>query len=139
MFIDIRDGQRYKAVRMPDNKRWMAENVNYKTLNGSVCYGSLNDQANCSDGYGRLYSGNVMTQACPPGWSLPTDDDWTLMLDSVEKLEGGVANHGTKGVSNGTKAAAALKANVSGQNGIDSYGFSVLFAGYCDATVCSNR
>ena len=125
-FTDTRDGQRYKAVRMPDERRWMAENLNFKTPTGSLCYNDLNDQVSCNNGYGRLYDYVAAQTACPPGWKLPTSNEWATMLNAVEKLEWGLANHETGG---GSKAGSALKANTWSQNGLDIYGFSVLFAG----------
>ena len=48
IFVDPRDGQKYKTVRMPDGKWWMAENLNYKTPTGSLCLGIGDYQADCT-------------------------------------------------------------------------------------------
>ena len=57
----------------------MAENLNYNAP-GSVCYG--NDQQNC-DIFGRLYDHATALAACPEGWRLPFDSEWTLLISSL--------------------------------------------------------
>jgi len=93
-FIDARDGQTYKWVRLKDDKKWMAQNLNYESAN-TWCYGD--DLANC-DKYGRLYTWQAANIACPKGWRLPTDKEWWAMASyygkaynsysSQEKMEG---------------------------------------------------
>lgn len=94
IFMDMRDGQSYKWVRLKDDKKWMAQNLNYET-EGTFCYD--NDLANCQE-YGRLYTWKAANNACPAGWRLPTDDDWWAMASyygnaansysDKEKMEG---------------------------------------------------
>jgi uncharacterized protein (TIGR02145 family) len=73
-FADPRDGQVYRTVRL-SGRWWMAQNFNYDTL-GSYCYGS--DYKNCET-YGRLYTITTAKNASPPGWHLPTDDEWRTL------------------------------------------------------------
>lgn len=75
-FTDPRDGKKYKTVKMPDGKTWMAENLNYN-MSGSVCYD--NDASNCNK-YGRLYTWEAAMKACPSGWHLPSKGDFDTML-----------------------------------------------------------
>ncbi|MDR3013732.1 MAG: hypothetical protein LBU70_11105 [Chitinispirillales bacterium] len=95
-FVDPRDGQSYLMARI-GNQTWMAENLNYAAA-GSWCYDD--DPANC-DLYGRLYdwatvmglpsSCNDIECAnqiqsphqgiCPPGWHVPTDAEWTALVN----------------------------------------------------------
>ena len=110
---DSRDGKTYKTVQIGEQV-WMAENLNY-AAEGSMCYGD--DESNCAK-YGRLYNWETAMKACPAGWHLSSDAEWTA-------LENGVV---------GTSAAAGriLKSQTgwtSNGNGTDEYGFSALPGG----------
>jgi uncharacterized protein (TIGR02145 family) len=107
-FVDSRDGQRYRFVRI-GNRVWMAENLNYKTGNSS-CYN--NNPSNC-DKYGRLYNWNTAKNACPSGWRLPTSEEWWRELQPA--------------VGGYKIAAQVLKSKSMG--GTDDFGFSALPGG----------
>jgi uncharacterized protein (TIGR02145 family) len=108
---DSRDGKTYKTVKI-GSQTWMAENLNFEA-SGSACYD--NNSSNC-DAYGRLYNWNAAMSACPSGWRLPSDTEWTVLTDFVG------ANAGTK-----LKAASGW---FGGGNGTDDFGFSALLGGY---------
>ena len=112
-FKDSRDGKTYKTVKVGD-KTWMAENLNF-AAKGSACY--ENKDANCTK-YGRMYNWNTAVKACPAGFHLPSDDEWTALVDyaDVEK------NAGKK-----LKSKAGWN---EGGNGTDDYGWSALPGGY---------
>jgi len=113
MFIDGRDGQRYKMVRIGANT-WMGQNLNYQPSAGnSSCYGNTNSSC---DTYGRLYDWNTAKTACPTGWRLPDTADWNRLVI----------------VAGGTVAGKALKAVVgwnNNGNGTDTKEFSALPGG----------
>jgi len=113
-FTDSRDGKAYNTVKI-GNQMWMAENLKYRTSSGSWCYG--NDSSNC-DKYGRLYDWNTAMTACPSGWHLSTDQEWSNLITAV-------------GSSAGTKLKAAIGWDKNGDNGnnTDDYGFSALPGG----------
>jgi uncharacterized protein (TIGR02145 family) len=141
-FTDKRDGRIYKAVKMPDGKTWMAENLNYDTANtvGSWCYN--NADSNCVK-YGRLYNWNTamggslsstanpsgVQGVCPAGWHLPSRAEW----GGLAKVAGGIGTYSASGT-----AGKALKStsgwndyyNGASGNGTDSLGFSALPGGY---------
>jgi uncharacterized protein (TIGR02145 family) len=106
-FVDKRDKQKYRIVKI-GSQIWMAENLNYN-IKGSKC---------CNKEYGRLYDWKAAKMAIPPGWRLPTDDDWKTLANSA----GGIDEAGNK-----------LKAKHSwtNGNGTDDYKFSALPGGDC--------
>src|ERR1700756_4772515 len=71
-FKDERDGQTYKTVTL-GKQTWMAQNLNFKTTDGSYYY---NDDPKNGETYGMLYSFNVLKDACPKGWHIPSDAEW---------------------------------------------------------------
>jgi uncharacterized protein (TIGR02145 family) len=95
-------------------KVWMAENLNRATAD-SKCYD--NDASNCAK-YGRLYTWAAAKSACPAGWHLPSDAEWTALTDAV----GGASTAGTK-----LKATSGWNNN---GNGTDDYEFGALPSGY---------
>ncbi len=86
-FTDSRDGQTYNTIKI-GNQLWMAENLNYYTSSGSWCYD--NNSSNCST-YGRLYDWETALTVAPASWHLPTDAEWTTLINSLggESVAGG--------------------------------------------------
>lgn len=76
---DPRDGQVYEIVKLGDHW-WMAENLNFATVNGSWCY---DDNMEICKLFGRLYDWETATDACPAGWHLSTDDEWKNLEESL--------------------------------------------------------
>ncbi len=146
---DERDGKTYKTVTI-GKQIWMAENLNYdydvasSFYRMSACY---NDVADSCDKYGRLYtwtaavdSAAVFSDAgvdvcdgdflcklkgpvrgvCPSGWHLPDSTEWEILFAAV----GGIRVAGKKLRSN-----SGWDPKNGGENGLDSYSFSVLPAG----------
>jgi uncharacterized protein (TIGR02145 family) len=111
-FSDSRDKKVYKKVKI-GKQTWMAENLNY-AANSSVCYENNADY--CAK-YGRLYNWATAKTACPAGWHLPSDDEWTTLTDFV----GGEDIAGKK-----LKSSASWNEN---GNGTNEYLFSALPGG----------
>lgn len=112
LFVDSRDGKTYKTVKI-GNQTWMAENLNYKTEDGSHCF-------QCKK-YGRLYEWHAALSACPEGWHLPTKDEWKNFLSG--------------------RNARYLKSGDEwyNDNSYDRYDFSILPAGLYDDGQLNNR
>jgi uncharacterized protein (TIGR02145 family) len=117
VFTDERDSQNYKWVKI-GSQIWMAQNLNYTTNTHSRIYNN-----NDSNGqlYGRLYSFDVLLQACPKGWHVPTDTEWMLL---EKDLGLAYAESGAVG-SRGDIAKKFLPGGIAG--------FNVLFGGWYTA------
>ncbi len=126
------EGQIYHTVLI-GQQCWMKENLNVGSMipgtqeasdNSIVekyCYG--NDPANCAL-YGGLYTWNEMMQydtgqhitgICPPGWRIPSDEEWDGLSEYL-------------GVTAGLKMKATT-GWLSGGNGTNESGFTALPAG----------
>ena len=121
-FTDERDGQVYKTVTI-GTQTWMAENLNYEPgdVSGMGSYawsGCHNNEADSCVKYGRLYTWSAAMNACPYGWHLPSNAEWSILYEAV----GGAS---TAGIS--LKSTNGWYGN---GNGKDVCGFSVLPAGF---------
>ena len=102
MFVDDRDGQVYRSVKIGE-QTWMAENLNY-AMDESSCY-------NCQK-YGRVYTWYAMMSACPTGWQRPLKSDFNTLIATVGGAD---------------MAGKALKSTNGWMgSGTDNYGFSAL-------------
>lgn len=83
-FTDSRDNKRYKTIEVGE-QTWMAENLSYKSNNGSWAYN--NDENNVIT-LGRLYSWETAMAVCPSGWHLPDVLEWRQLIDFVNEQKG---------------------------------------------------
>ncbi len=137
------DGNIYATVSI-GAQTWMAENLNIGTrINGSqdqtdngviekYCWGD--DESNCAI-YGGLYQWDESMQyvatpgvqgICPAGWHIPTDGEWTVLIDYLggEGIAGGkMKSTGTIGAGTGLWAPPNIGAT-------NSSGFTALPGGY---------
>ncbi len=74
------EGQTYNTVLIGD-QCWLKENLNYET-GTSWCYANF---AGHCETYGRLYDYETALTACPPGWHLPTDDEWCVLTTFIDQ------------------------------------------------------
>lgn len=114
--VDDRDGQRYRIVKI-GNQTWMAENLRFDVGGGSWCY--ENSEDSCKK-YGRLYNWYMAKKACPNGWHLPSNDEWTELVTVVGLADGGKKLKSKSGWN-----------EVDGKsgNGTDDFGFAALPGG----------
>ncbi len=108
-FTDPRDGRTYTTVKI-GNQVWMAENLNYDAGKGSCCYD--NDTSNCFR-YGRLYDWKTAKRVVPPGWHLPSKEEFETLLKNL-------------GGNLGAGGRDTYKQMIRG----GSSGFNLQFAGY---------
>lgn len=96
-YLDTRDNHVYQTIWI-GNQRWMAENLAYlpavsapTTLSENISFyyvygysGTSVTQAKATANYqtyGVLYNWTAASRACPAGWHLPTDAEWTTLTD----------------------------------------------------------
>ena len=117
-FKDNRDGKIYKWLKFGD-QIWMGENLNFTGDNGFQIHitddtewvnnknGSgwsyYNNNPDYATTYGVLYQWEAAKKACPEGWHLPSDDEWSI-LDEFLSLNG----YSCDGIIGGKKTAKSL-------------------------------
>ncbi len=118
------EGYEYQTVQIGD-QCWMAENLKYLpsvvgnyTLSNEIPYyyiygyngtdveDALQQEyifSNCYETHGVLYNWSAALDACPQGWHLPSESDWTQLLEFVASNDvyycGGDANAIAKALS----------------------------------------
>jgi uncharacterized protein (TIGR02145 family) len=124
---DPRDKQKYRTV-IVNGTRWMAENLNYDA-DDSKCY---EDRIAYCEKYGRLYDIDAILSACPAGWRLPNDDEWSSLVEAA----GGINIAGRN-----LKSQTGWEHPRGIGNGTDLLGFSALPGGIfgCDGESTRHR
>lgn len=126
------DDRSYKAVKIGD-QWWMAENLAYlpavsPSLDGSdtepiyyvhgyegTSITSAKQQVNYTT-YGVLYNWPAALAACPSGWHLPTDAEWTELTEYV----GGIGIAGDKLKETGTSHWANYNIGATNEEGFSA-------------------
>jgi len=127
-FTDTRLNIEYKWIKI-GNQIWMAENLNFKTREGSWCLDD--DEGNCSR-LGRLYDWETAIHVCPDGWHLPTDEEWK----DLERSLGMNIKETNKTSFRGSREGGKLKSTEPGiwkvpnKAATDEYKFNALPGGY---------
>lgn len=85
-YTDTRDGNIYNTINI-GTQVWFAENLNYQMT--SECW-AYDDNEENAETYGRLYSWETATVACPSGWHLPSNTEWNTLIEYL----GGPASAG---------------------------------------------
>ncbi len=101
---DSRDNQTYDTVTL-GTQTWLAQDLNYES-DDSVCYDD--DPANCEI-YGRLYDWETAKTACPAGWHLPSDGEWSTFIKFLDPDADPQTDSGIKVIEESIWAGAMLK------------------------------
>jgi len=156
------DNNLYQTVII-GNQEWMAENLRVTRYNNgdnistglsdaewgsttSGAYAIYNNDDDMLQAYGKLYNWYAVDDArglCPEGWSVPSDADWTALVNYV--VSGGFPNSNvTNGAGNALKSCRQVGHPDGGDcdtsehprwdsdgtySGFDEFGFSALPGG----------
>lgn len=117
-FTDSRNGQMYKTFSfknaLTDTKvTWMAQNLNFK-VQGSYAY---DDKESNRKELGLLYTWEAAKKACPSGWHLATDSEWSMLVNQFG------------GMDKASEALKSVKGWAEDGNGTNSSGFDALPGG----------
>ena len=144
------EGQVYNTIQV-FSQCWFKENLNVGTMipgtleqwnYGTIIKYCYNNEPDSCAKYGGLYDWREMMQyaalrgpqsLCPPGWHIPTDEDWKVLEGAVDSHYGiGDQTWDTvdyRGFDAG-KNLKTTKGWYPGSNGADLFGFSALPGGY---------
>jgi len=126
-YLDTRDTTVYKTVVI-GNQTWLGENLKYNT-GGQSCWPYDKDEENI-DVYGYLYKWEAAKFACPEGWHLPDDNEWTELINFL----GGDSIAGGK-----MKTTGFSKWKYPNDGGNDESNFSAFPSGYMSANGYSTK
>ncbi len=75
----------YRTIKLKDGREWMAENFRFfisqeKSVTWHDEYGAPNPEKN--QGYGLFYTWSSIQEVLPPGWRLPTVEEWKNLIQS---------------------------------------------------------
>lgn len=81
-FVDPRDQNRYPVAKIGED-HWMGSNLAYRT---PKAFCPEKDDTTCLR-KGFLYPYDDAVEACPDGWSLPSDDQWRELAKHLPRLD----------------------------------------------------
>jgi uncharacterized protein (TIGR02145 family) len=118
-FIDIRDNQQYSWVKIGE-QIWMSENLGYNST------GSWNNYF-----FGRLFDWNSISDVCPDGWHLPSDQEWITLEVNLGMRPVEVGKYGYRGTNEGGKLKEQGTENWNAPNtgATNESGFSAMAGG----------
>ncbi len=144
------EGQVYNTIQI-FSQCWMKENLNVGMMiqgteemidNGIIEKYCFNNASDSCMKYGGLYQWNEMMRyttqqgargICPPGWHLPTDEEWKVLEGAVDSQYGIGDNTWDEWVFRGFDAGLNLRTTsgwYGNGSGTDLFGFSGLPGGY---------
>jgi uncharacterized protein (TIGR02145 family) len=128
--IDI-DGNVYNTIVI-GNQVWMTENLKVTRFNNGAPAISITptNDSNYINNYGRLYNWEAALKVCPKGWRLPSDYDWFVLLNHLDKTITVLDSTGFLGERTGDILKSTQLWLESSSSTTNSTGFSALPSGF---------
>lgn len=108
------DGDYYQTVVI-GNQTWMAENLNCYVMSESKAFQDIQSNAEI---YGRLYKWETACTVCPDGWHLPSEAEWTELIEYL----GGDSIAGGKMKQTGTNHWKSPNTGATNSSGFNALG-----------------
>ena len=141
------DKNTYKTLKI-GTQEWMSENLRTTKYSDGTPIPNVTDSAQWSNlstaawchydnvssqydaTYGKLYNWYAVNtnKLCPSGWHVPTETDWTVLIDYLASN----GNKGTQGKALKSKSGWNDKRDGTSGNGTDDYGWLGLPSGFRD-------
>jgi uncharacterized protein (TIGR02145 family) len=135
------DGNPYGVVRF-GTQLWMKENLKttkypdgtiITLVNSDFTWGSmsitskaycwLNDDINNKDSYGALYTWPAALGACPAGWHLPGDDEWTTLITYLGGTQAAGSNLRDSGNDDFNALSGGTRTSIGSFFGANRFGY----------------
>ena len=76
-FVDLRDSKKYSFTTIGTTD-WMSTNLAYEGVGNSFLNCSAVDNI-----FGKFYTYSEALDACPDGWTLPSEEDWKALAETL--------------------------------------------------------
>jgi uncharacterized protein (TIGR02145 family) len=148
------EGHVYETIQV-FSQCWLKQNLEVGTMipgsqsmsdNGIIEKYCYNDEPDSCNKYGGLYQWDEMMQytaqqggqgICPPGWHVPSDEEWKILEGAVDSQYGigdpvwDLFSSIDRGFDDGTNLKTTSGWKLNG-NGTDLFGYQCLPSGYLD-------
>lgn len=74
VFVDPRDGNEYPTFVTKKGTRWMGQNLDFNVQGARPALGLSDTKI-----FGNMYSYEMLDEAIPAGWKIPTVKEWKVM------------------------------------------------------------
>jgi uncharacterized protein (TIGR02145 family) len=125
------DGNVYNTTII-GSQIWMAENLKVTHFNNGAPAASIvpPNYPSYINTYGRLYNWETALKVCPKGWRLPSDYDWFVLLNYLDKTIAAPDSTGFLGERTGSILKSTQLWLESSSSPTNSTGFSALPSGF---------
>lgn len=140
--IDSRDSRKYFVTKI-GNQEWLRQNLSYSGPNNDLGH-AFRDAEVMSNIFGRYYTWEEAQNACPDGWKLPSEADWTELGRTLSGETGLTEGEVIEGIAGDMMVNASFNTNrlweyFPAVNITNSSRLSIIPTGYAQKTDSINN